>query len=274
MWCLCISPTSCTSFVKLARMRARTHRPSAPPRWRGTRARIATAAYPRKAHPRAGRFRCRAPVGLRPRQAWDRRRCDGVQDRPGIRHHLRMQIDIGGIFRRAHDAGIRIGFLYDVVRHRLHHHEIDMCDLVITIANGVQWPHAVRDVSMHVQPQLVCQRGHRLDPGGIDRTVNLDREIAFVFRAMHIGQRFIQVVRDDTHLCRKGAGRRRSAATARCGGPAIRQLRCASSAWWIRLGKLPGSRTLVISEASSSGPVELSPNAGDCPTGRDQCFAV
>jgi len=114
-----------------------------------------------------------------------------------VRHRLGMQIDVGGEFSGARQAGDGVGFLHDVVGHRLHHHEIDVGDLVIAGAHGVERAHTVRDVAVHAQTQLVRQIGHRFDPGRIERTVELDGEIAVGLRALDGGERFVE--RFDKH---------------------------------------------------------------------------
>ena len=77
------------------------------------------------------------------------------------RHLFRIEIDSSCEFAGADEAVHAVRGRDDVVGHRLHHHEVDVRHLVVASMHRVERAHAVRDVAVHAQPELVREIGHR-----------------------------------------------------------------------------------------------------------------
>ena len=131
----------------------------------------------------------------------------GIDDRAARRklveigfHLGRFQVDTRAVLARTEEALKPVRLADDAFRHRLHHDEVDVRDLVIACTNRFKRPQACRDVAMHAQALAMSLVRNRLEQGCIERSIEFDGGKPILLCAVNGLQRFIAVAHRDRQL--------------------------------------------------------------------------
>ena len=79
-----------------------------------------------------------------------------------------FEVDVLGVAARPLEAHDAVRDRDHAVRHRLHHHPVDVRDLVVAGVDRVQRPHAGRNVAVDVEPELVRFANARRQPRRVE----------------------------------------------------------------------------------------------------------
>ena len=141
-------------------------------------------------------------------------------------HRRRVEVDILAVLGRSFEPSGGVRLVDDLLRHRLHHDEVDVGDLVIAGADGIERAHAGRHVAVDMKPKLVRLGRRGSDPRRIHRRVEfrapqacgldlVDRRDRFGFRIddqRALGGKRVLAVDDDRYLSVRGEQVARGAA--------------------------------------------------------------
>ena len=116
-----------------------------------------------------------------------------------------FEVDILRVASRPLEAHDPVRDRDHAVRHRLHHHPVDVRDFVVAGVDGVHRPNAGGNVAVDMQPELVRLADARRQPRRVEGAVELDPDEAVGLGFVHQRDRLGLAGRDIGHLRGVGA---------------------------------------------------------------------